>query len=111
MHGKYNSKFKRVNILCRNKINQFYKIWKFCILNLNSTIGHDCIIQCKFIPGRSCFRKCAHGDYWLGTNCSVNNGYPDEKLIIPDNTIIGSGAVVTKTLSKPGIYVGAPAKY
>ena len=34
----------------------------------------------------------------------------DEKLIIPDNTIIGSGAVVTKTLSKQGIYVGAPAR-
>ena len=27
----------------------------------------------------------------------------------PNNTIIGSGAVVTKTLSKQGIYVGAPA--
>lgn len=95
------------------RLTNSIKFGNFVILNLNSTIGHDCIIESyvNLSPGAHVSGNVHIGDCtWLGTNCSVNNGYPDEKLIIPDNTIIGSGAVVTKTLSKQGIYVGAPAR-
>ena len=34
----------------------------------------------------------------------------NEGLTICDNVNIGAGSIVTKSITKPGTYVGAPAK-
>lgn len=43
---------------------------------------------------------------WLGANVKVLDG-----VKICDNSVIGAGAVVSKTIDKNGIYVGIPAKF
>ncbi|MDD7835648.1 acyltransferase [Paenarthrobacter sp. AB444] len=43
---------------------------------------------------------------WLGARCIVQPG-----TSIADNSIIGSGAVVTKNLDKSAIYAGVPARF
>lgn len=95
------------------RITNSIRIGNFVILNLNSTIGHDCIIE-NFVnlsPGAHVSGNVNIGELtWLGTNCSINNGKPNDKLNIVSDIIIGSGAVVTKNLDTSGTYVGCPAK-
>jgi serine acetyltransferase len=42
---------------------------------------------------------------FVGTNAVIL-----ERLSICENAIIGAGAVVTKSILEPGVYVGMPAK-
>ena len=42
---------------------------------------------------------------WLGPNSSII-----DNISIADNSFIGIGAVVTKSISEPGVYAGNPAK-
>lgn len=53
------------------------------------------------------FKPVTIGAYcWLGTRCIVQPG-----ASIAANAIIGSGAVVTKSLNEAGIYAGVPARF
>lgn len=42
---------------------------------------------------------------WLGANALVTGG-----VTIADRTLVGGGAVVTRSLTEPGVYVGSPAR-
>jgi acetyltransferase-like isoleucine patch superfamily enzyme len=44
-------------------------------------------------------------EVFVGTGVYINPG-----VTIHEGIVIGSGAVVTKTLTKPGVYLGNPAK-
>jgi acetyltransferase-like isoleucine patch superfamily enzyme len=46
----------------------------------------------------------------LGNKVSVGSNATVLPVIICDNVVIGAGAVVTKNISKPGIYTGNPAR-
>ena len=58
----------------------------------------------------------AHGDklLWKKTNIGNYVSIGSNATILPisicDNVVIGAGAVVTKNIVKPGIYVGNPAR-
>lgn len=83
-------------------------IGKHCILNLNSTVGHEARIGdfCTLSPGTN-----ISGAVQIGQNCFLGSGVnvlPGRK--INPNITIGAGAVVTNHLQTNGVYVGVPAK-
>ena len=45
----------------------------------------------------------------IGNNVSIGSNATVLPVTICDNVVIGAGAVVTKDISKPGIYAGNPA--
>ncbi len=97
------------SIICAgNVITVNIEIGKHVILNLSCTTGHDTKIEdyCSFMPtvnisGEVTIGKCVY----VGTGAKIIN-----QLSIGENTIIGSGAVVTKSLPANCTAVGAPAK-
>ena len=84
------------------------KIKDFVTLNLMCTVGHDTEIDnyCSFMPSVNISGevKVNEGVY-AGTGAKIIN-----QLEIGNNTIIGAGAVVAKSLPADCIAVGVPAK-
>lgn len=83
-------------------------IGNFVILNLSCTVGHDTKIgdYCSFMPsvnisGEVDIAPCVY----VGTGAKIIN-----QLSIGQRTIIGSGAVVSKSLPANCTAVGVPAK-
>lgn len=85
------------------------KIGDFTILNTKSSIDHDCEIG-NFVhiaPGVVISGGVKIGnDVLIGTGVSVINN-----IEIGGNSIISAGSSVLKTISRPGIYRGIPAKF
>lgn len=76
-------------------------------INLNTTIGHDCVIGDFFTtaPGVNISGKCKIGDrVYIGSNATIR-----EKITICDDVIIGLNSGVVKDITEPGVYVGTPA--
>jgi sugar O-acyltransferase (sialic acid O-acetyltransferase NeuD family) len=97
------------NIICSHvSLTTNIKLGNFIHINLNSTIGHDTVIE-DFVTispgvnvsGNVILRELSY----LGTNSTII-----EKKIIGNDVIIGAGAVVVKDLLEAGTYVGMPAK-
>ena len=79
-----------------------------CIVNLNSTIGHDSVLgnYSTLHPGVSVSGKVVIGRRsLLGTGTKVIQG-----LKIEPDTTIGAGAVVIHDIKESGTYVGIPAR-
>ena len=82
------------------------------------TIGDDCFIShgAMFINDLFAIGGPAKGrkDLWASTKIGNNVSIGTNTTILPvnicDNVVVGAGAVVTKDITKPGIYVGNPAK-
>ena len=47
----------------------------------------------------------------IGNNVSIGSNATILPVQICDNTVIGAGAVVTKNISKAGVYMGNPARF
>ena len=83
------------------------------------TIGNDCFIGhgVMFVNDLFSEGKPANGNnaLWKSTNIGNHVSIGSNATILPvsicDNVVIGAGAVVTKNITKPGIYVGNPAKF
>jgi acetyltransferase-like isoleucine patch superfamily enzyme len=83
------------------------------------TIGEDCFIAhgVMFINDRFELGAPAKGrkDLWrstkIGNHVSIGSNATIMPVEICDNVVIGAGAVVTKSIDKPGIYVGNPARF
>ena len=78
-------------------------LWAGATVTHRSTIGNDCFIASGAVIngmariGERCF---------IGANSSIGN-----HLSIADDTVIGMGAVVTKSIDEPGrVWVGSPAR-
>lgn len=119
------------------KIGENTFIGPFVEIQKGAVIGNNCKIQshsfiCEMVTiGNNCF--IGHGVMFI--NDLFSNGSPasnDKSLwknttignhvsigsnatILPvdicDRTVIGAGSVVTKSITKPGIYAGNPAKF
>jgi len=77
-------------------------------LNLQTTVGHDCVIGDYFtsapsvnISGNVNIGGCVY----MGTGAMVR-----EKTTICNNVTIGMGGVVLNDITEPGTYVGMPVK-
>jgi acetyltransferase-like isoleucine patch superfamily enzyme len=82
------------------------------------TIGEDCFIShgVMFINdlfSNGCPAK-GRRDFWratkVGNGVSVGTNSTILPVTICDRAVIGAGAVVTKDITKPGIYAGNPAR-
>lgn len=47
----------------------------------------------------------------IGNNVSIGSNATILPVSVCDNVVIGAGSVVTKDITKPGIYAGNPAKF
>ncbi len=82
------------------------------------TIGEDCFIAhgVMFINDRFETGGPAKGrkDLWRSTKIGNQVSIGSNATILPveicDNVVIGAGAVVTKSIDKPGVYAGNPAR-
>jgi len=84
------------------------KIGKHAHLNLQTTIGHDCVIgdYLTTVPGAKISGNCKIYDcVYIGTNASIK-----EKISIHSLATIGLNAGVVKHIEEPGVYIGTPAK-
>jgi sugar O-acyltransferase (sialic acid O-acetyltransferase NeuD family) len=89
------------------------QIGDFGIFNLNSTIGHDVIVDdfVNIAPGVSISGNVhLRSRCWVGTGAVINQGSGSVKLHVGEDTIIGSGSVVVKNCESHATYVGIPAK-
>jgi sugar O-acyltransferase (sialic acid O-acetyltransferase NeuD family) len=96
-------------IICAgNIITCNIKIEKFTILNLSCTVGHDTIIGAfsSFMPSVNISGEVMINQaVYVGTGAKIIN-----QLEIGKNTVIGAGAVVSKSLPENCTAVGIPAK-
>ena len=79
-------------------------------------IGKDCFIghgvmfvNDKFSNGEVNFEP-PFEDTIIGNNVLIGSNATVLPISICDDVIIGAGSVVTKDITKPGVYVGNPAK-
>ncbi len=120
---------------CKIGANTF--IGPFVEIQKDVVIGDDCKIQshtfiCELVTiGNNCFvghgvmfindlfsnGSPANGDknLWkktkIGNHVSIGSNATILPVEICDHVVIGAGAVVTKSITKSGIYVGNPAKF
>ncbi|MBQ9254232.1 MAG: acetyltransferase [Bacteroidales bacterium] len=84
------------------------QIKDFVILNLQCTVGHDTVINeyASFMPSVNISGEVNIGEgVYVGTGAKIIN-----QQEIGEYTIVGAGAVVTKTLPEHCTVVGVPAK-
>ena len=102
---------KNVSIGARTKVQSHAFICELV------TIGHDCFIGhgVMFINDVFSSGGPAGGDAskWkstlIGNGVSIGSNATIMPVSICDNVVIGAGAVVTKDITTPGVYVGNPA--
>ena len=95
-------------ILAGAIINPGTVIGEGCIINTASSVDHDCIIG-NFvhvsIGSHIAGTVEIQNRTWIGAGAIVSNN-----IIICSDCMIGAGAVVIKSISDAGIYVGVPAR-
>jgi acetyltransferase-like isoleucine patch superfamily enzyme len=81
------------------------------------TIGEDCFIAHGVMFINDLFeqgRPSGNPAGWRGTKIGHRVSIGSNATILPveicDDVVIGAGSVVTKSITKPGIYAGNPAK-
>ncbi len=82
------------------------------------TIGDDCFISHGAMFINDCFElggpAKGRKDLWrstkIGNHVSIGTNATILPVTICDHVVIGAGAVVTKDITEPGIYVGNPAR-
>ncbi len=95
------------NIMTGTVITNNISIGKAVLINLNCTVGHDCIIE-EFVemsPGVHVSGNCKIGAFVnIGTNATIL-----PKVTIGKNSIIAAGSVVTKDVPENVMVAGVPA--
>lgn len=89
------------------------QVGNFCIFNQNATIAHDVVIGdfVHIAPGSTISGNVDIGNNcWIGAGAVLNQGAPENKLLIGSHTIIGSGAVVIRSCESNAVYAGVPAR-
>ena len=97
----------------RTKVQSHSFICEFVKIGNDCFIGHSvCFINDKFKDGGP-----ANGDKtkWESTEIGNHVSFGSNATILPvkicDRVVIGAGSVVTKDITKSGVYVGNPAVY
>jgi acetyltransferase EpsM len=109
------------NVMKSVKLNEGVVILKNSVINNNCIIGKHCHFNTRSViehdnkfddfsgtgPGVITGGNVRVGkETYIGLGCKVKNG-----VKITSQSIIGIGSVVTKNLTKKGIYYGSPARF
>lgn len=89
-------------------VNSETMIAEGVIINSGAIVEHGCCIGAysHIAPGAVLAGEVDVGrGVWVGANATVLQG-----LRICSGVMIGAGAVVTRTISEPGVYIGQPAR-
>lgn len=95
-------------ILNGSLIDQDVQVGANCFFSLGCSISHETIIgENTYCAPRVtvCGRSQIGKSCFLGANCTILGG-----LTVADHVTVGAGAVVTKSISEPGVYIGCPAR-
>ncbi|MCI1965843.1 MAG: hypothetical protein LKJ17_06905 [Oscillospiraceae bacterium] len=103
------------NIVCAGvRMTNQIRAGSFCIFNLNSTVGHDCVIEgfVTISPGAGISGNVLlkEGAYLGANSCVIQGKSETEKMIVGCFATVGAGAVVTKNVPDHMIVKGIPAK-
>lgn len=104
---------KSVSIGNNNKIQSHTFICELVTIGDNCFIGHGVMFINDLFStgGPASGRK----EFWKATTVGNNVSIGSNATILPvkicDDVVIGAGSVVTKDITKPGIYIGNPAKF
>lgn len=83
-------------------------VGKFSIINISTTIGHDCILDDFVVLSPNCSLS-GHtkikSETLLGTNVVTI-----PKRNICNNVVVGASSCVVKDITESGTYIGSPAK-
>lgn len=110
--GPFTEIQKNVKIGDNTKIQSHSFICELVSIGKNCFIGHGVV----FINDKFEDSKPANGNKskWLKTEINSDVYIGSNSTILPvnicSNVVIGAGSVVTKNITKPGKYVGNPAK-
>jgi len=83
------------------------------------TIGDDCVVSHGVMFINDLFKTGGpanrNRDLWASTKVGNHVSIGTNSTVLPvticDHVVIGAGSVVTKDITKPGIYAGNPAKF
>lgn len=97
------------SIICQNVVLTCnIHLGKHTHLNLNTTVGHDCLIGDFFTtaPSVNISGSCTIGSHvYMGTQVAIR-----EKITIADHVTVGMGGMVLKNIPEAGVYIGFPVK-
>lgn len=84
------------------------KIGDYVVLNLNSTVGHDAVIEDFVTVNPGC---CISGNTILKSGVTLGTGaVVREKVVISQDVVVGAQSAVVSNLTHPLVYAGVPAK-
>ena len=94
------------------------RVQSHCFICELVTIGEDCFVGhgVMFVNDRFASGGPARGDTtkWevttIGKRVSIGSNATIMPVAICDDVVIGAGSVVTKSIARPGIYAGNPAR-
>lgn len=89
-------------------VNPCCSVGRFCILNTNSSLDHDSILEdfASLAPGATTGGNCQIGRYSaIGIGAVLIHG-----VHIGDHTVIGAGSLVIKSIEPFVVAYGVPAK-
>jgi len=95
-------------VMAGTVINSSTRIGKGCIINTSSSLDHDNVIEdyVHISPGvRTAGNVTIGKGTWLGIGSVVSNN-----VNICSDCKVGAGAVVVKSITEPGTYVGVPVR-
>ncbi|MDP0590086.1 MAG: acetyltransferase [Candidatus Endonucleobacter bathymodioli] len=89
-------------------INPCSSVGRFCILNTNSSLDHDSILEdfASLAPGATIGGNCQIGQYSAVSIGAVLI----HRINVGEHTIIGAGSLVMKSIESFAIAFGSPAK-
>jgi len=107
-----------VEIQANTFIGRKTRIQSHCFICEYVTIGEGCFIGHGVIFANDMFQagkpdpdRDSWGRITIGNNVSVGSGAIILAVSICDGVVIGAGSVVTKDITKKGVYAGNPARW
>lgn len=89
-------------------VNSDSRIGNFCILNTNSSLDHDCLMEdyASLAPGVTTGGNVSIGGFTaISLGCSIAHG-----VIIGEHTVLGAGALALENIPGHCVAYGIPAK-
>lgn len=110
--GPFTEIQKDVEIGDNTKIQSHSFICELVTIGTNCFIGHGVMFINDLFEKGSPAK--GNKDLWkstkIGNNVSIGSNATILPISICDNVVVGAGSVVTKSINKPGVYAGNPAK-